>query len=53
MTLFNSAYFYLESHDNFNSHQINRDLTAYDPTFTGDKPEEKGDAENYERFMVN
>ena len=43
-------FFYLESHDNFNSHQINRDLTAYDLTFTGDKPEEKGDDENYERI---
>ena len=25
-------------------------MTAYDLTFTGDKPEEKGDAENYERI---
>jgi len=43
-------FFYLESHDNFNSHQINRDLTAYDLSFAGDKPEEKGDDENYERI---
>ena len=25
-------------------------MTAYDLTFTGDKPEEKGDDENYERI---
>ena len=50
MTLFNSAYFYLESHDSFNSLQINRDLIAYDLSFAGDKPEEKGDDDNYERI---
>ena len=43
-------FFYLESHDNFNSEQINRDLTAYNIKFSGDKPAEKSDDQNYERI---
>ena len=43
-------FFYLESHDNFNSIQINRDLTAYDLKFSGDMPLEKEGDENYTRI---
>ncbi len=43
-------FFYLESHDNFNANQINRDVTAYDMEFSGDKPLEKSTDQNYERI---
>ena len=43
-------FFYLESHDNFNSKQLNRDLTAHDLIFSGDTPEQKSGDENYNRI---
>ncbi len=43
-------FFYLESHDNFNSKQINRDLAINSLEFSGDTPEVKNDEENYERI---
>ena len=43
-------FYYLESHDHFNSKQINRDITDHDIKFTGDTPENKDDDENYNRL---
>ncbi len=43
-------FFYLESHDNFNSKQINRDLAINSIEFSGDTPKAKNDDENYERI---
>ena len=42
--------YYLEKHDPFNSVQINRDIADNCLNFSGQKPKEKNDDENYQRI---
>lgn len=42
--------YYIEKHDPFNSVQINRDIPENGLNFSGQKPEEKNDDDNYNRI---
>tara|TARA_Y100000590_G_scaffold458396_1_gene613023 strand:+ start:767 stop:1804 length:1038 start_codon:yes stop_codon:yes gene_type:complete len=42
--------YYIEKHDSFCAKQYNRDIPGIEFLFTGSKPEEKSDADNYERI---